>query len=759
MGLRLTRLWYRSSLLVVAISSFAWAADSELPPWIRLDPEGGAINGRTAMAFLPVDIDADAADPYSYFLDPEGCTAHYVLKSDLDTEEVYPCGEWVQPSSGRYFAWIEKGWERTPYVVHGLHSAGPSRGRGMISGMELAPAGRVALPEPISDHSLHVLHLNGHLHGEYPQREIFRRIREESQAEGALFPEGPFVAFLYDRTANEYVWATQQGTVSAGQTTTISPPQPTKNTTLFVSLIRGEGIADYDKLAIDLRAGPPGEERPPDVSVPGVYHYHALWYNLDGTYARVTAETDTSYLEPVEIPLRAGKVETFTGTLKARPNLEAVLDLPPELPAAPRTLEVIRPGDYEVIRTAHVSAESYRHVLQALPAQELRVSLQSPPWTLTETVDLSDGLDQTVTFAPRPIVLEGTVYVGSRPHPATVVFATNRAQDELRVETDDEGFYETVLFRSGVYLIRIELPGQENPGFMLMTDREPITESRVLDFHLPGNRFEVEVTDRNTGEPVEGALISCHNNADEGTTVGLKSQTDEGGIAVLPPLRPGTVRLSVHAEGYLPERIEAGRVEESDRERSFPVRLEPKGESRHLFVRLSTGRPAAFAEVLQQEAAGGGFPWHGTADAEGRLEVPDVVRGSALLVWHPEAAFLVKTWQPGFEEVTTWQLALAQPPLHVRVLHSWGDPAAFARVAVKVDGRWLTASELAWLTRSRTAATHQGNWTVSHLPEAPVEVVAWTRESQTAGLAFLDSAATVVPWPRAGGPVEIQVLP
>lgn len=87
-------------------------------------------------------------------------------------------------------------------------------------------------------------------------------------------------------------------------------------------------------------------------------------------------------------------------------------------------------------------------------------------------MDLRDGLDHTVTFAPRPIVLEGTVYFGDRPHPATVVFATNRAQDELQVETDEEGRYETVLFRPGTYLIRVQLAGRDGPGFVVMTNRE-----------------------------------------------------------------------------------------------------------------------------------------------------------------------------------------------------------------------------------------------------------------------------------------------
>lgn len=750
-------LW--SSLIGLALSTSVWAADPGTPPWIKLDPAGGVIDGRAAMAFLPVDTEAGPSDPYSYFLDPAGCTAHYAPKANLDAEEVYPCDEWVQPSSGRYFAWLEKGWQRTPYVVHGVRSGGASRGQGMISSMPLAPAGRVALAEAVAGHSLHVLHLDSHLHGKYPQREVFRRIPEAKLMEGALLPEGPVVAFLYDGAKREYEWVSPRTMVTAGRVTTIAGPAPSKSTALFVTMVRPKPVADYDKLAIELLAGPPGEERPPDVSVPGVYHYYALWYGLEGKYARLSAGSESAYLEPVEIPLRAGKVETFSERLKPRPSLEAVLDLPVELPPAPRSLAVLRSADRELVREVELPPETDREVLQALPAQELLVSLQSPPWTITKEVDLSDGLDKTVTFAPRPILLHGTVYFGDRPHPASVIFATNRAQDELRVETDEEGRYETVLFRPGIYLIRVEIAGREGPGFVEMTNREPITDSQRLDFLVPGNRFEVEVTDRSSGEPIAGAHVSCLNRADEGPTVALESATGEDGMALLPPLRPGALKVDVQADGYLPSELEADRVEEHDKNRRLTIALEPEGERRALLLTLPDGRPAGYAEVREQMVPGGNSPWRSAADVSGRVEVPDAVQGSTLLIRHPDAAFLVATWRPGSGEITHWQLPRSQPPLAVFVAEPWGDPASFASLAVKVDGRWWTGPELAWLTRSRTATSSSGQWLGAQLPEVPLELVAWGRESASAGLAPLEAAAVSVPWPNAGGPVEIQVIP
>lgn len=355
-----------ASLLALALVAPGWAAESGPPLWITLDPDGGAIDGRTAMAFLPVDIEAGPSDPYTYFLDPADCTAHYILKSDLDTEEVHPCDQWVQPSSGRYFAWLEQGWTRTPYVVHGIHSGGPFRGQSMISSMELAPAGRVALAEPVADHSLHVLHLDSHLRGEYPQREIFRRIPEARQKEGALLPEGPVVPFLFDTAKGEYVWVAPQAAVTAGKTTTVTTPEPTEGTALLVTLIRHRPTADYEKLAIDVRAGAPGEERPPDVAVPGVYQYHALWHGLDGKFARVVAETDAAYLVPMDVPLRAGKVEALTERLQPKPNLEAILDLPLELPPAPRSLQVLDAPDRALLREVELPPETARHRIEAL---------------------------------------------------------------------------------------------------------------------------------------------------------------------------------------------------------------------------------------------------------------------------------------------------------------------------------------------------------------------------------------------------------
>ena len=68
------------------------------------DPKKGAINGRVALAAVPV-AGEHSATPRP--LTTDNCGAHLVETQDETRERVYPCGIWFQPPVGRYLFWIE----------------------------------------------------------------------------------------------------------------------------------------------------------------------------------------------------------------------------------------------------------------------------------------------------------------------------------------------------------------------------------------------------------------------------------------------------------------------------------------------------------------------------------------------------------------------------------------------------------------------------------------------------------------------------
>jgi hypothetical protein len=68
-------------------------------------------------------------------------------------------------------------------------------------------------------------------------------------------------------------------------------------------------------------------------------------------------------------------------------------------------------------------------------------------------------------------------------------------------------------------------------------------------------RLDARVTDSETGQPVQGAQVKLGSTRSDGFFCESWNSTDERGVAVLPPLHMGSLRLIVKAKGYETQKL------------------------------------------------------------------------------------------------------------------------------------------------------------------------------------------------------------
>ena len=67
-------------------------------------------------------------------------------------------------------------------------------------------------------------------------------------------------------------------------------------------------------------------------------------------------------------------------------------------------------------------------------------------------------------------------------------------------------------------------------------------------------RLDARVFDE-TGQPIEGAYLKLDSNRSDGFFCECWNSTDERGVAVLPPIHVGTLKLTIKAKGYETQKI------------------------------------------------------------------------------------------------------------------------------------------------------------------------------------------------------------
>jgi hypothetical protein len=270
------------------------------------------------------------------------------------------------------------------------------------------------------------------------------------------------------------------------------------------------------------------------------------------------------------------------------------------------------------------------------------------------------------------------------------------------------------------------------------------------DFHLHDGRITVEVIDRATGEPIEGASVDFFNEAEDGTASAVAVETGEDGVAISGELRPGHVTISVWAEGYREHREEPLELT-GDEVQPLLVGLELAGDSEIVDVVFDDGRRAISAELIVFDSLENGAPlWSGTTDHAGQSRVPSEFGGHLLLVRHEAGTSAIRR-VPRTEEKGPLRILLAPPApaLSVQVVDRYGQPVQRARIVLWIEGYRVQGAALGWLTHGRPRSDATGLWRGTGLSRSSVQALAFapTAAAVARGGAWDATAQTInFPW-------------
>jgi hypothetical protein len=764
--------WFRSRCALRAIGA-VWtlclfagvqaaaqpAQDVTLPPDHDFNPNKpgmGLIDGKAAVGFWPGTSSAMDRKP----ADPAGFEAHIALRDALESETVHPAGEWFFPPwSGVFLVWIESSARSlispSPTPV-AYHLPAPAAEHGLTLVDRVVPAGRVRLDSAIcGGHcTLGLLHANSHIDpGGYMRPEMKRLVPEAKAVEqGALMPAGAVVATLYDNALKEYRAVEAPIAVAWGKTAVLHPKPPSPGVSdLVVVFIRPrvlQTVTEEDAMPRLMLAS--GRNPSPVFAVTGRKRLYAIWKGVAAGKATLQLDSKTLRLPQPEVVLRPGHVESVEAALVPLPHLGVRLELPEELRRGPLEVAFAPTGTPANVVTRKVGANAERTDFERVPAAPLRVSVVAGPWELDDTIDMSDGKDAEVTLRAQLTTLEGTVYYGREPQRAKVTFRTNHGDDEVSAEADAKGHYRIELARPSAYMVMVLFPDRGRP-YLVVID---VPGSGRQDFQVPGNDFRIRVVRSDTGAPIPKADVGVNNTGTDEITQGLNLKTGDDGVAHAMPLRPGVVDVEARAPHF--EKAEfKDKVPDGDFSREITLSLRLL-EGTPVALVLSSGQPALGAEVWVRSDSTGSPAILG-ADETGSVSLPDSAVGAPLLVRAPGAASGYVNWDGHAESIA---LGPPGPPLTIAARKDTGDPAAWARLALWIDGTRFSGYTLQWAFHS-PAADRNGLTTLQGLPPKPVDVLLWSPDPRVSGLAeagaFDAQRITVAfPWPSIATVTAVQ---
>jgi hypothetical protein len=721
---------------MLRIALIAFLAVTQLAAEVRLpDPATGVINGRRATLVWPARY---ASDEHYELLPADDCEAHFASPANPDDEVVHPCGKWLQPRIGRYVVWLAGKDYISPQPLILSYAGERDVPQGLSMIVPVVPSGFVRLAGEVQvrkSESVRLLALETQFYTSWT-RTFARRIPDITAP--ASMPAGKILAGVFDSATGDAVALSRPLSLAPGATIIARPSPPARDSDVLVVLTRPPG--PREELRVRLVEGD-GHARAPDAFLHGVNAAFAVWYGVRGRTATVTAESPSLTIAPIAIALRPKSVSTFRGTLQPKPKLAVSVSAPQR---AFEKLEIsIENDDGDVIATATIRD---RHVFDAVPAERLRVTLRADAWTFVRDVDLTGGADRELPFVLEPIVVRGTLYLGSDGVPGEVKFELDR-KTVAAADTTDLGQYQVTLWQPAMYVAHATMHGDAAEPFLDWAD---VDGSRVYDVHLPDTRITAEVVDAKTGLPITGAAVGVHattmrESAGELVT-SMRYTAGESGRLVLPRLRPGRAHIEASATGYVPSEPQELTIDDGTKaELTFRLR---KRDTMRRRVILANGAPAAGAEACIADGAGI-IRWRGAADDDGNLDVAIDAPG-VLIVRHSRASALV---QPAGSGEDTLRLKPADPgPLTLRTSSS-------ALLTIWIDGIRLTDQAAAFATWSSMAMTdREGRWDGRNLPAAPLRVLA-TRRVTPAELATgaYDGLAQTIAYPRAGA-VTIDIV-
>lgn len=716
-------------------------------------------------------------DQGAEYLSPGGLEARLVREGSDGTEISHDAGAFFAPPAGLYRYWLEGTSQITPFASRLPRVGELPTGMAIIGSAPTADAGLVDLPAASSAESgdivVSLLRLGPASESGTARFLLQRRVRLGDAPRAVQMPVGEVVGAAWSRREQRLVGLSRPLRVAKGGHAKYRSENRQDRAALVVRADRGDELADFapefdEQVSLWLE----GRKVPPDATARAADCTYAFWYDLAAAPAEVEVEWRGRHLDRT-LSMRAGEVHAIDGVLMARPTLTIDLALPAALRSEALELELRSEATRRILVSERVRPGVSRRILQDVPSLPIEVSLRTPYGETTEQIDLSSGKDGYLLFEPNLTRVFGEVTRGGDPHAATIQFTTLRGQ-KVNAVTDSRGSYEVVVVEP-LAMVSVELEGRPQAPW---TDyfTKPLGETTELDFDLPASEHQVRVGDRQTGEGISGALVAFRNSyaiepaagavsrevARHGRDRGV-SQTvlsDDQGVAWLPPLRVGSVEVHVSAEGYeSPKEPLRAVVEDVGESLTLEVLLEPLADRVEVVALLASGNPAAGAEFqLLRSVESGMALTSGSADGGGRFTLPRSGSGMVLVVRHPLAGGLAREWTVDPERSET--VLQLQPPsgqaLRVRALRAGGQVAeSEVALGVLTEAGLASGGVLHWLFGAQLDAS--GLVTLTGLPAAPVQVLAWDRSrSPEAQVGALNSLSTSVSWPRSEI-IEIQV--
>lgn len=703
------------------------------------------------------------------FLDPSGLEAHLVATERPNIELVVPAGVFFDAPPGNYRVWLEGNWRISPVPSRFPTIGDPPLGGPRVAFLQTVQAGKVTIDNaPASPRNLSVrlLKLGAALEGGYVRNEFDRQAPAAEMGRGLLMPVGQVIAMVLDNKTKNVVNLSRPFGVGAEITTKVPILVSSSVAQLLVRVERDRTALEPGDLHERFVLRQDGIEIGPTATALGASRFYSIWNDLKPGPADLEIEWEGKYLDsPVE--LRGGEVTSIEGSLKTRPSLTLDLVLPASISSERAVASIASRSTGRSVREVRFREGGGKSRVVELPAIPLSIILATSLGSLSAEVDLSSGEDQYLLLEPSFQRVFGTVRRGSDRAQAELTF---RVQGSLKldVETNDQGEYEVVTTRP-LAGVSIQLAGSKQAPWVEFFSK-PVAETQELDFTIPSAIYKVHVLESSTRRPIPGASVAVRNSYDERElnrgglggdedqrksppkrAVGQNVTADEYGTAVLPPLRLGAIEVDVSAKGFRPMQESLKRVvpdESTDQE--LEVLLEAEGATATVSLSLPDGSPAAGAEVmLVDELSSAQVLFSGTTNESGELEVPRNFTSAVLLARHPQAAYLVTSWNPTDEEsrYVLQMPATSGRTLFVRVLRSLSDdPFPAADVGLRLGQSRFFGALLMWLVRSHP--DEAAYWAIENLPASEVSLLAWgpAREGEaiSGGLSTLETA---VPWP------------
>lgn len=742
--MRLRRIGIHVCVLLATTVFVAAQSGLHLP-----DPRTGVIDGRTAVLVWPARY--STADKYE-FLSREGCTAHFVLATKPDAEELRPCGQWTRLQSGTYKVWLENNDAVSPFPWVLRYADEPFTGQGVMGLLPVVPAGIVKFGTDINAErplSVRVLSLNTQFFGK--RQRLFDRRSAAIDAELRV-PAGQALAGLFDRTTGDALALSPPFMVKAGSTAIANPKPPRANADVLAVLERP--LAERSK-SVALSLGTEMKSRSPDVFVEGSDAVIAVWYDVKGTSATLSVQSDELQLKPTDLTLRRGRVTTYRGKLIPLPKLRVSLTAPENM-FSKMNIAVRRSDDGSWSRRVDAVPNSTQ-MIENVPTAPLEVTLTADDWTFVENRDFTDGIDHDVDFTLRPITVVGDLYLGENLARGRIKFGAG-LRTVVSTHSDDSGHYEAIFWQPGLFTATIALDGDPAQPYI---DFAEVTDGRQLDFRIPDNHVSVVVVDAGSGHGVPSATVMLRNewqDADRGDmTIGHRYSTGENGVVVLPRLRSGGASIAATATGY--ETSEPQRIEiNASTRHELRIALRQMTGTRRIQIFQPDGRPAASAEAAVL-AAGEmqNILSTSSADAEGRLELTGLERASLVIIRHASGAAFVE--EPSKIAETVRLAPAATDPLILRAKDVASAPVRSALVTVWFGAHRLTDVALSYATWNAVAMTGaDGTWVGRNLPATATRILATRRVSPAQiRTGAYDTLATMSPYPWNGTAVSIKV--